>query len=71
VAAASVAAAPAASGWLREVVAALGATGWWSIPRDLSLAWIVGAAAYTTIPILAVGVWVVLAPVMVYLALDD
>jgi hypothetical protein len=71
VAGASVAAAPAASAWVREVITTLGATSWWSVPRDLSLSWILGAAAYTTLPLLAAGVWIVLAPVLVYLALDD
>ena len=70
-AAASLAVAPAASAWVRESIAALGATGWWSLPRDVSLSWILGAAAYTTLPLLAVGIWIVLAPVVVYLALDE
>ena len=38
---------------------------------DVSFAWILSAAAYTTLPLLAVGIWVVLAPVVVYLALDE
>jgi hypothetical protein len=71
VAAASIAAAPAASTWVRQVIAALGATSWWSFPSDVSLSWVLGAAAYTTLPLLAVGVWIVLAPVVVYLALDE
>lgn len=71
VAAVSIAAAPTASEWVRGVIFALGATAWWSAPRDVTLSWVLGAAAYTTLPLLAVGVWVVLAPVVVYLALDD
>lgn len=71
VAAASIAAAPAASTWVRQMIAALGATSWWSLPGDVSLSWILGAAAYTTIPLLAVGVWIILAPVVVYLVLDE
>jgi hypothetical protein len=71
VAAASIAAAPAASTWVREIITTLGATSWWSVPRDVSLSWILGAAAYTTLPLLAAGVWIVLAPVVVYLALDE
>ena len=67
----SIAVAPAASAWVRESVTALGATGWSSLPRDVSLSWVLGAAAYTTLPLLAVGIWVVLAPVVVYLALDE
>ncbi|MGH9371692.1 MAG: hypothetical protein ACRD15_09195 [Vicinamibacterales bacterium] len=70
-AAVSIAAAPAASTWIRDAIAAFGATGWWSVPRDVTLAWILSTAAYTTLPLLAVGVWVVLAPVVVYLALDE
>jgi hypothetical protein len=71
VAAVSIAAAPTASEWVRATVAALGATAWWPAPRDVTLTWVLGAAAYTTLPLLAVGMWVVLAPVVVYLALDD
>jgi hypothetical protein len=67
----SIALAPAASAWVRESLTALGATGWWSLPQDFSFSWILGAAAYTTLPLLAVGVWIVLAPVVVYLALDE
>ena len=71
VAAAAIAAAPAASTWVREIITTLGAASWWSVPRDGSLTWILGAAAYTTLPLLAAGVWIVLAPVVVYLALDE
>lgn len=71
VAAISLAAAPTASTWVRQMIAALGATTWWSLPGDVSMSWIVGAAAYTTLPLLAVGMWIVLAPVVVYLALDE
>lgn len=63
--------APAASSWIRGSLAAFGAAEFWALPPDLSLSWILGAAAYTTLPLLAVGVWVVLAPVVVYLALDE
>ena len=71
VAAVSVAAAPAASSWVRALVKGVGATDWWALPSDMSFAWIVSTAAYTTLPVLAVGLWVVLAPVVVYLALDE
>jgi hypothetical protein len=70
-AAAAIAVAPAASAWIRRCLTALGATDWWPVPRDLSFSWILNAAAYTTLPLLAVCVWVVLAPVVVYLALDE
>ena len=63
--------APAASGWIRGSLATLGATEFWTMPRDVNLSWILSAAAYTTLPLVAVGVWVVLAPVVVYLALDE
>jgi hypothetical protein len=63
--------APAASTWIRGSLAALGAVEFWALPPDVSLSWILSAAAYTTLPLLAVGVWVVLAPVLVYLALDE
>jgi hypothetical protein len=63
--------APAASSWIRGSLAALGAAEFWALPRDVSLSWILSAAAYTTLPLLAVGVSVVLAPVLVYLALDE
>jgi hypothetical protein len=71
VAAASIAAAPAASTWVREIITTLGATSWWSVPGHVTLSWILGAAAYTTLPLLAAGVWIILAPVVVYLALDE
>ena len=67
----SVALAPAAFEGVRRWIAALGATAWWSVPPDLSLSWLLGAAAYTTLPLLAVGLWLVLAPVVVFLVLDD
>jgi hypothetical protein len=70
-AAASLALAPAASSWMRELLATFGATGWSALPPDLSVSWILGAAAYVTLPLLAVGVWIVVAPVVVYLALDE
>jgi hypothetical protein len=68
---ASLAVAPAASAWVRSMITALGAAEWWTLPSDVSFSWIVSAAAYTTLPLLAVGVWIVLAPVVVYLALDE
>lgn len=70
-AAASLAVAPTATTWIRALLSTLGGSDWWSLPQNLSLSWIVGAAAYTTLPLLAVGVWIVLAPVVVYLALDE
>lgn len=63
--------APAASDGVRRVMAALLASEWWIAPQTVSFSWLLGAAAYTTLPLLAVGVWLVLAPVVVYLALDD
>jgi hypothetical protein len=63
--------APAASAWVRGLITSLGASDWWSLPRDVSFAWVLSAAAYTTLPLLAVGIWIVLAPVVVYLALDE
>jgi hypothetical protein len=70
-AAAALALAPSAAAWVRGIVAGMGATGWWSVPHDVSLGWLLGVAAYVSLPILAVGVWIVLAPVLVYLALDE
>jgi hypothetical protein len=72
VAIASLAVAPAASAWLRALITSLGAADWWSLPSTgVSFSWIVSAAAYVTLPLLIVGVWIVLAPVVVYLALDE
>ncbi len=67
----SAALAPAASAWLRSWIGTLGVPGWWSLPQDLSLSWIIGTAAYMTLPLLAVGLWLVLAPLVVFLVLDD
>ena len=67
----AIALAPAASGWIRGSLATLGGTGFWTMPRDVNISWSLSAAAYTTLPLIAVGVWVVLAPVVVYLALDE
>jgi predicted anti-sigma-YlaC factor YlaD len=67
----AIALAPTASTWIRGSLATLGGAEFWALPRDVSLSWILSAAAYTTLPLLAVGVWVVLAPVLVYLALDE
>jgi hypothetical protein len=69
-AAASLALAPAAAAWVRNGLTSLGG-GWSSVPESLGLSWVLSAAAYTTLPLLAVGAWVVLAPVVVYLALDE
>lgn len=69
--AASAALAPAASGWIRQWIGTIVVSHWWSIPPDVSLSWILGTAAYMSIPLLAVGLWLVLAPVVVYLALDE
>ena len=63
--------APTASNWIRGSLTAFGAAEFWTLPRDLNFSWILSAAAYTTLPLLAVGVSVVLAPVVVYLALDE
>ena len=71
VAAVSLAFAPAASTWVRQIIATIGATTWWSSPGDVSLSWILGTALYATLPLLAVGMWIVLAPVVVYFALDE
>lgn len=71
VAVAAAAAAPAASTWIRELIAALGAAAWSSLPGEGGFAWILGAAAYTTLPLLAAAVGAVLAPVLVYFALDE
>ena len=68
---ASILVAPAASAWVRSLITSLGAAEWWSLPSDVSFSWILSAAAYTTLPLLAVGIWIVLAPVVVYLALDE
>jgi hypothetical protein len=67
----AIALAPTASAWARELVVAAAAADWWAVPKDVGFGWILGAAAYTTLPLLAVGIWVVLAPVVVYLALDE
>lgn len=63
----SAALAPAATAWLRSWLG----TDWWSIPENLSLTWMLGTAAYMTLPLLAVGLWLVLAPVIVFLTLED
>ncbi len=64
-------AAPAASAWVRQSIGALGVSDWWALPHDFSLSWLLRTTAYTTVPLIAAGIWVVLAPVLVYLALDD
>ena len=63
--------APSASAWVRQSISAFGAADLWSMPHDFSVSWILRTTAYTTVPLIAAGVWVVLAPVLVYLALDD
>ena len=63
--------APAASTWVRGSLAGLGGAELWYLPGTIDLTWMLSAAVYTTLPLLAVGVWVVLAPVVVYLALDE
>lgn len=63
--------APSASAWVRQSISVLGMTEWWALPRDFSLSWILRTTAYTTLPLIAACIWVVLAPVLVYLALDD
>ena len=70
-AAGAIALAPAASQGIRAALAAIGASEWLALPRDVSFSWLLGAAAYTTLPLIAACVWVVLAPVVVYLALDE
>ena len=67
----AIALAPAASTGIRAALAAIGATEWLALPRDVSFTWLVGAAFDTTLPLIAAGVWVVLAPVVVYLARDE
>jgi hypothetical protein len=67
----AIALAPAASNGIRASLAAIGATEWLALPPDVSFSWLLGAAAYTTLPLIAAGVWVILAPVVVYLALDE
>ena len=66
------------SPWRRRRPAGFAARSRRSAPRSSgrfraisSFSWILSAAAYTTLPLLAVGVSVVLAPVVVYLALDE
>jgi hypothetical protein len=63
--------APSASAWVRQAIGALGMSDWWMLPRDFSLSWLLRTTAYTTLPLIAACIWVVLAPVLVYLALDD
>ena len=63
--------APSASAWVRQAIGALGLPDWWLLPRDFSLSWLLQTTAYTTLPLIAACIWVVLAPVLVYLALDD
>ena len=67
----AIALAPTASTGIRASLAALGGTEWLTLRSDVNFSWLLGAAAYTTLPLIAAAVWVVLAPVVVYLALDD
>ena len=67
----AIALAPTASTGIRAALAAIGGTEWLALPRDVSFSWLLGAAAYTTLPLIAACLWVVVAPVVVYLALDE
>ena len=67
----AIALAPAASTWVRGSLAAIGAAELGSLTGNINLSWVLSAAIYTTLPLIAVGLWVVLAPVLVYLALDE
>lgn len=69
--AASALLAPAALHWMRRLIAAIVTADVWFASTDASFSWVVGTAAYAAIPMVAVGLWLVLAPVVVYLALDD
>jgi hypothetical protein len=71
VAAVALAAAPAAYAAARELIAVVASSGWLSARGDVSWSWVLGATAYTAVPLLAAGIWIVLAPVLVFLALDD
>ena len=67
----AIALAPAGALFVRRAVASLAAMEWWARPADASLTWVLSTAAYTTLPLLVAGLWVILAPVVVYLALDE
>ena len=67
----AIALAPAASRGIRAALAAMSGTEWLALPADVSFSWLLGAAFYTTLPLIAACLWVVLAPVVVYLALDE
>jgi hypothetical protein len=67
----AIALAPAASHGIRAALAAISGTEWLTLPADISFSWLLGAAFYATLPLVAAGIWVVLAPVVVYLALDE
>ncbi len=67
----AIALAPAASQGIRATIAAIAGTEWLTLPSNVSFSWLLGAAFYTTLPLIAAGVWVILAPVVVYLALDE
>ena len=67
----AIALAPAAATGIRGAIATMGGPEWLALPRDVSFSWLLGAAAYTTLPLIAAGIWVVVAPVVVYLALDE
>jgi hypothetical protein len=71
VAAVAIAGAPAAYVMARNLIATVAASGWGAAPRDVTWSWIAGVTAYTALPLLAAGVWIVLAPVVVLLTLDD
>jgi hypothetical protein len=67
----SAALAPEAAAWLRGWIETFGVGDWRSIPDHLTLSWLLGTAAHMTLPVLAVGLWVVLAPLVVFLTLED
>lgn len=62
---------PPASASVRDAVDALMAADWWSLPA-VTLSRLSSAAAGVTLPLLAIAIWVVVAPVViVYLAIQD
>ena len=67
----AIALAPAGAVFVRRAVSSLAGMEWWPLPADAGVTWVLSTAAYTTLPLLVAGVWVVLAPVVVYLALDE
>ena len=63
--------APAAADSVGRLVATAAAPDWRLTSPDVSVGWMVSTAAYMALPLLAAGVSLVLAPVVVYLALDE